>query len=510
MSQPIAPLSAETARELFRARYRVHPLADALPPLSDEELESLAASIAEEGQQIPAIEDASGQILDGRHRITACLMVGEEPEVERRIVEGAAALNLVAALNATRRHLSAAARALAAGRAHACTPSLSQASIAASWGVSRRAVSYALQILSSGDAITIAAVEAGQLGLRPAAERLSRAALDAEALDAEALDGDALDAEALDEASSTLPAPPSDLLSRVSAHQSEGGALPPPASTASARANRRPLDAYYTPPALAEACVHTIADLLLLDREALEPSAGGGAFVDALLAVGVDVVACDVNEAAPGLQRPGLEASIVGDALDLPGPYAWIVGNPPYGSDAEDHVRAALEASEVGAAFLLRSDWVARRLLDPSLRPAVVYSIGPRPSFGALDEDGSISWPGGTDASEYVFAIWLHSYDGPTIYAPLIWRGPRASAPEPASDLIRRLDAPAAPPAAPPAPSASEGVSVEALSRLLQAALRGRSGGLLDLFVEAWESDQDGALAEELASALIRRAEGGE
>lgn len=507
MSQ-IAPLSAQTARELFRARYRVHPLADALPPLSDEELESLAASIAEEGQQIPAIEDASGQILDGRHRITACLMVGEEPEIERRIVEGAAALNLVAALNATRRHLSAAARALAAGRAHACAPSLSQASIAASWGVSRRAVSYALQILSSGDAITIAAVEAGQLGLRPAAERLSRAALDAEALDAEALDGDALDAEALDEAS-TLSAPPSDLLSRVSAQSSEGGA-PPPASTASARANRRALDAYYTPPALAEACVHTIADLLVLDGEALEPSAGGGAFVDALLAVGLDVVACDVNEAAPGLQRPGLEASIVGDALDLPGPYAWIVGNPPYGADAEDHVRAALEASEVGAAFLLRSDWVARRLLDPSLRPAVVYSIGPRPSFGALDEDGSISWPGGTDASEYVFSVWLHSYDGPTIYAPLIWRGPRASDPEPASDLIRRLDAPAAPPA--PAPSASEGISVEALSRLLQAALRGRSGGLLDLFVGVWSDGPFVELprVEELAAALIRRAEGGE
>jgi len=408
------PISVEVARALFRDRYTVHPLADALPELSAEDLEALAASIADRGQQIPAIQDASGRILDGRHRLTACLMAGIEPRIETRNVEGAEALRLVADLNATRRHLSASQRALAAARAHACAPSISQGALASAWGVSRRSVSYALELLAADDPDLISDVEAGIAGLRPAVEATRQPP-----------------------APVSISAPPSDPMSRVSA-TSEGGALPPPASTSSARASRRALDAYYTPPALALACVTTIWDLLNIGREVLEPQAGGGAFVDALLEFpSLEVIACDLNPSAPGLDRAFLAASIVGDALSLTGPYPWVVGNPPYGAEAEEHVRAALEISEMGCAFLLRSDWIARRLKDPSLRPAICYAISPRPSFGALDPAGGVSWPGGTDATEYAWAIWLHGYDGPTFWEPLIWSGPDAREPQRATRLLQ-------------------------------------------------------------------------
>ena len=490
-----APISAETARALFRERYRVHPLADALPPLSDADLLSLAASIADRGLQIPAIQDRSGAILDGRHRLTACILAGVDPEIEIRAVAGVDALRLVADLNATRRHLTASQRALAAARAHACTHSISQGALASAWGVSRRSVSYALELLAGDDPELIASVESGAIGLRPAVESARSPGLSA--AEASELYTDAPAAPAAP--ALTVSAPSSDL-SRVSA-TSEDGAPPPPASTSSARDNRRALDAYYTPPALALACVATICDLLEMGEEVLEPQAGGGAFVDALLQIpSLEVVACDLNPSAPGLDRGFVAASIAGDALSLAGPYPWVIGNPPYGAEAEDQVRHALEISEMGCAFLLRSDWIARRLRDPSLRPSVCYAISPRPSFGALDPSGEISWPGGTDATEYVWAIWLHGYEGPTVWEPLIWSGPDSREPQRATRLLQPvLAAPAA------EASASQRVSVQALADLLQAALASRSGELLDLIVQAWEA-ADPQISLTLARALLERA----
>ena len=82
-----------------------------LPPLSDEEFEALTDSIAARGQQHPILRDAAtGEIVDGVHRMRVCARLGIKPWIVD--VEGDAeeqrSLGLV--LNLARRHLSASSR----------------------------------------------------------------------------------------------------------------------------------------------------------------------------------------------------------------------------------------------------------------------------------------------------------------------------------------------------------------------------------------------------------------
>jgi ParB-like chromosome segregation protein Spo0J len=51
----------------------VHPAADIFPMMSDDELQELAADIAENGLQVAIILDHTQKVLiDGRNRLEAC------------------------------------------------------------------------------------------------------------------------------------------------------------------------------------------------------------------------------------------------------------------------------------------------------------------------------------------------------------------------------------------------------------------------------------------------------
>jgi hypothetical protein len=122
-------------------------------------------------------------------------------------------------------------------------------------------------------------------------------------------------------------------------------------SRALAAVERHPLDAYYTPDALAAKLVRLLpigpADTVL------EPHAGGGAFVRALLPVARRVHACDVNPEATGLHIDGVSTSWGADFLELNYRGAdWIVGNSPF-RGFEQHVEHALTLSR-HVCFLLR------------------------------------------------------------------------------------------------------------------------------------------------------------
>ena len=163
---------------------------------------------------------------------------------------------------------------------------------------------------------------------------------------------------------------------------------------------RRPLDAYYTPPALALRLVGVAQ--IEPGESVLEPHAGGGAFVSALLASGLTVSALDVNPDAPGLALVPEERRFVGDFLTHKHEYDWVIGNPPY-SDAEAHVRHALSIARVGVAFLLRLAFLesASREAFWKQYPATdVHVLSRRPSFTG----------GGTDNCAYGWFIWVWGY----------------------------------------------------------------------------------------------------
>lgn len=200
------------------------------------------------------------------------------------------------------------------------------------------------------------------------------------------------------------------------------------------KTERRAFDAYFTPDALARACVERVASVMSEPPERiLEPSSGGGAFVAACHAAWPEARICAVD-VAPGRREAAIAAGardfVETDFLRVKPPVVrppdLIIGNPPY-LGAEDHIRKALEMVEPGGAvaFLLRLSMVASagRLQPGGISRAGaegcgldrVYPIYPRPSFTG----------GGTDASEYALVMWIQGYRGPVqLGEPIRWAPP--------------------------------------------------------------------------------------
>lgn len=187
-------------------------------------------------------------------------------------------------------------------------------------------------------------------------------------------------------------------------------------SRALALAERRKLDAYYTPDDLAEALVQRLP--IGWHDVVLEPSVGGGAFARALKRGACRrVVGIDVDDQADGLLDCDL--AHVGDFLEqrFAGRVEWVVGNPPY-RDAEAHVRRALEVTMGSVAFLLRLGF-----LESSKR-ADLWACTPLRKVWVLQERPSFTG-GGTDSAAYGFFWWDLSHRGPAEVDWLSWRAPR-------------------------------------------------------------------------------------
>lgn len=171
------------------------------------------------------------------------------------------------------------------------------------------------------------------------------------------------------------------------------------------------LDAYYTPNELASFLV----DLLPIkdDEIVLEPSAGGGAFVRALLKKTQHVYALDVNPNAKALSLTG---SLCCDFLDVhpPNPPQWIIGNPPY-YNALDHVEHALNCTERHVCFLLRLAFLE------SKRRSKFWAENPCRRIFVLSERPSFTG-GKTDSSAYAFFWWDNLYPGHTILDVVSWQ----------------------------------------------------------------------------------------
>jgi len=119
--------------------------------------------------------------------------------------------------------------------------------------------------------------------------------------------------------------------------------------------NRAKLDQYWTPDPLAEKLVELLP--IWQDETALEPHAGGGAFVKALRKRASWVGAIDLDPTAPGLELAS--HSWVADSTTFEwraggiwAPPVWVGGNCPY-KEAVKHVRAALKLSRRHVFFLI-------------------------------------------------------------------------------------------------------------------------------------------------------------
>jgi protein gp37/ParB-like chromosome segregation protein Spo0J len=94
--------------------YRVHPVADLFPLMSDDELERLAEDIKLNGLLEPIVLNHDGSVLiDGRNRYRACVMANVQPETKRLGAHYSEEeiVRHVVSRNIKRRHMDAGQRA---------------------------------------------------------------------------------------------------------------------------------------------------------------------------------------------------------------------------------------------------------------------------------------------------------------------------------------------------------------------------------------------------------------
>lgn len=192
--------------------------------------------------------------------------------------------------------------------------------------------------------------------------------------------------------------------------------------------SRRRLDAYYTPDALAASIVSAVHAVEPIDGLVMEPHAGGGAFVRAILGQcpQASLYANDINPAAPGLHAAGwgdtgrtpyttsMSSYIDRERLPL---CQWVICNPPY-SDAEAHTRCSLGHSRHVVSLLrLAFTESQKRTTFWAEHPARhVWVLAKRPSFTG----------GKTDSSAYGVFWWDREHQGPTTITPG-WQWPKES-----------------------------------------------------------------------------------
>lgn len=191
---------------------------------------------------------------------------------------------------------------------------------------------------------------------------------------------------------------------------------------------RKKNDAYYTPLPLAKAIVRSVREHLCpVPVEVLEPSAGKGAFVEALMTTFTHSLWISAIDIKP--HRALKEAKVMEPHYlhrdetsfekfykrDPRFRFHLIIGNPPY-KKALPHVQMARQlASHV--AFLLRLSFLgsqerASTLFNhPGLR--FIQPVAQRPKFLTRKKSG--------DNSEYAVFMWSAGYSGRAEVLPHLW-----------------------------------------------------------------------------------------
>lgn len=112
-----------------------------LPPLSQDEYNSLKESIRQYGVRIPIVVDQAGKVIDGRHRQRACDELGIYCSSEvREFASDAERLEVAISLNANRRHLNRQQRRELIGTYLKCDPRINDRHLGDIVGASKNTV----------------------------------------------------------------------------------------------------------------------------------------------------------------------------------------------------------------------------------------------------------------------------------------------------------------------------------------------------------------------------------
>ena len=166
---------------------------------------------------------------------------------------------------------------------------------------------------------------------------------------------------------------------------------------------RDPLDRFYTPPPLAEACLRWLTEHLGAGGHLYEPAAGGGAWMAAADALGWTVEGCDIDPEAPAVVEGWAVLSPMDAWTPRSGPGWWIT-NPPYGPvDAWIELLRARAAArgDHGVALLMRLtaiEW----LMSMEDRPHFLGTTDQRARWGGV---GGEKYTSG-DSCGAVLAVW--------------------------------------------------------------------------------------------------------
>ncbi len=179
---------------------------------------------------------------------------------------------------------------------------------------------------------------------------------------------------------------------------------------------RAALDAYWTPRSVALRCTRWLASKGYAPERVVEPSVGGGAWVEAARATwpGASIDRVDIDPKAPGLYAdlrfgdvrwPGDDWCAIDERYRAWGSLPrWdlVIGNPPYDA-AEGHIAVSLRRAPV-TAFLLRETITGGQARYESLwrlhPPAWVAKLPDRPQW----EGGNPHASGDTTGS--VLIVW--------------------------------------------------------------------------------------------------------
>lgn len=164
--------------------YEIHPVANIFPPMAGAEFQALKSDIEQHGQREP-IWLYDGKVIDGRHRLRACVELALEPRTVE--YDGDDVTAFVVSLNLHRRHLDESQRAMVGARlanisfgeyvgnqhegsANLPTPAISQAKAAEMLSVSTRAVTTAAKVQAKAAPEVVQAVDRGEMSVSLAAK----------------------------------------------------------------------------------------------------------------------------------------------------------------------------------------------------------------------------------------------------------------------------------------------------------------------------------------------------
>lgn len=165
------------ASQLQDQGIEIHEAAHLFPEMQEQEFEELKQDIGKNGQQMPILT-FQNKLVDGRHRLRACMELGIVPWFEEMDAANDAEVNSkVISLNLFRRNYEPSVRAMIAARLtnsgvgtnQHTAGAVSQKKVADELGISVDSVSRGKQVLKSGVPELIKAVEAGKIDITNAA-----------------------------------------------------------------------------------------------------------------------------------------------------------------------------------------------------------------------------------------------------------------------------------------------------------------------------------------------------